>query len=292
MVGSILIFVLIQNFDINQASQAWKAANLYWLLPALIIVESNNWTQAMRWRAVWQNSKPPLADFVHYLRLGNIIAPLLPSGLNEIVRSIGLGKEQNDLKTAVISSLYAKVLGLLILMCLPFCFTPWLGTSFAHLLPWSLLSFAMGSLGLSLLASSTHWLSQQRATEFEGWKQKILLLLGYGDSKTFVVGSAYTVVIQFQAILIQAFIFKALNVSFDWSTIAWATLVITLSTVLPISFMGIGVREGTAIYLYCTLLSYSKESILLIAACGYLLLFTQIVLNSAFVIKRNLHGKL
>ncbi|MDC3250214.1 lysylphosphatidylglycerol synthase domain-containing protein, partial [bacterium] len=99
----------------------------------------------------------------------------------------------------------------------------------------------------------------------------------------------YSIIINGIIIFVQYLFALALNTPIPLlDFIIFVPIVIFLTSV-PISISGIGIREGSYIYIFSNLLGYSSEIILSISLLSYLLIFSQILTGFIVINTQRLH---
>jgi len=255
-----LLIVLFRQVDLAQFWVVVRQANVWWLLAALGMMLLGVVIRAWRWQILLDaiNVKVPLVELTAIYFIGFLFNNLLPSGLGgDAMRIVELNRHSEQTADAVTSVFVDRFLGLSALQAI--------GT-IALIFNWkavpapvayfTLFMFVGMLIGGILLINRPLYISLKshitlfrRVTEiaFVG-----KLFSSFQQYPIEALGRSYLVSLLFNLSLIAMNMCIGLAVGVEATIIQYAIFIPITSVVLilPISFGGLGVREGTYIGLF------------------------------------------
>jgi uncharacterized protein (TIRG00374 family) len=260
LVSLILIAVILRSVDLNALWEVVYHANPWYLLATLVVVMAGVLLRAYRWQILIhdQGVDASLRELSALWFVSFLFTNLLPSGIGgdavkmyELSRSTGRGAE------AVSSVLVDRFMGLFALQAIG------LGAlAFAwRLVPIEIVLLTVGVFGSSLLvawavSSRRLWNALSRWVPFmdrllaiKAVNSLVSSLQSYSRvalSQSFGVGVAFNVLLIGMNVLIGTALGADVPLAYYLIFVPITSIVL----ILPISFAGLGVREGTYIFLF------------------------------------------
>jgi glycosyltransferase 2 family protein len=136
-ISLLFMYLAFHKVDFGQMVQAFKAANYWWFIPALVILFTSHWLRAVRWKFLL-NPISPVGTGVLYssLLIGYMANTFLPAHLGEFLRAYIVGKKRPVSASAVFGTIVIEriidvftMLGLLALTMIVFPFPAWVQKS-------------------------------------------------------------------------------------------------------------------------------------------------------------------
>lgn len=137
LISLVFICLAFHKVDFSQMWQAFKAANYWWFIPALIILFLSHWLRALRWKFLLNpiynvETKVLFSSLI----IGYMANTFLPAHLGEFLRAFIVGKKRPVSASAVFGTIVIEriidvftMLGLLALTMIVFPFPDWVQKS-------------------------------------------------------------------------------------------------------------------------------------------------------------------
>lgn len=128
LVTGLFAYLAVRDVHFEEAWQALKSSNYWWLVPSLAVLAVFILVRAVRWRCLFQpRTRPALGPVTHALLIGYLFNNILPMRAGEVARVVALNQRARTPLaetggTVVIERGY-DVLSLLVLL---FLTLPWL----------------------------------------------------------------------------------------------------------------------------------------------------------------------
>lgn len=261
LVSFIIIGIIIVNIDWSDSIETIKQGNLLLICFAVLLIFIGRLILSYKWEILLKTSRRKLISFWRLFILnyiGYFWGLILPSGISiDIVRGYYLSKDISDRVTSASSVIVDRLTGLvsLLLMC-------FLGILFyGHLIIDKNLKFSLLMLGAVLLFGIivvfskrfTFIINQKSKVLRENRIGKILLkvhhaVVIYRDyPRLLIIAFGIAVIIQVLRILIVYVISLAFYSEVPIGYYIVIVPIMYIVAMLPVAFMGIGVREGTLV---------------------------------------------
>jgi uncharacterized protein (TIRG00374 family) len=260
LISVILIYIIFKNMDIRAFLSHLKSINLLLYLIAIVFGFIGYFFSAVRWFIFIKAYKLNVSFFEanKYVFVGLFLGLILPSGAGvDLVRFFYAQRNNLDRRAEVLSSIFVdRFVGVIALVCLAL-----LGVYFgvekirevAKELIWIMLLligffiFMLTPLFEKIILSLFGNVKRFRIGERI---QKLLNSFSlYKENKIVVISSFFiSIIMQFFFGASAFFISKALGFNLNLVEIILITSAINFITMLPISFSGIGIREGGFIF--------------------------------------------
>jgi len=260
LISVILIYIIFKNMDIRAFLNHLKSINLLLYLIAIVFGFIGYFFSAVRWFIFIKAYKLNVSFFEanKYVFVGLFLGLILPSGAGvDLVRFFYAQRNNLDRRAEVLSSIFVdRFVGVIALVCLAL-----LGVYFgvekirevAKELIWIMLLligffiFMLTPLFEKIILSLFGNVKRFRMGERI---QKLLNSFSlYKENKIVVISSFFiSIIMQFFFGASAFFISKALGFNLNLVEIILITSAINFITMLPISFSGIGIREGGFIF--------------------------------------------
>jgi hypothetical protein len=290
LVSVILLFYLFTLIEWHRLvillSEVEK--KIFFLAPILLII--GFLFSAIRWNHLLTglNISNKLKDLYTYYLIGSFYSFFLPGVIGGDVVRIGFcSKETNgSIGVITISVLLERSCGVMVLflmgsiaiLCLPLNLRLSLGYPIIKLLP------TVTALGLILLVTALmisrrrqdRYLIREKGSEWASKIKQVLSLVVHLPSSTFLHLVVFSCLFQSIDILTYFVIAKALNLSISLTFFFAIMPVVYITTVLPISIGGLGVREGALVYLLGKISVLSSDAV----ALSFLVYFNRIFISS------------
>lgn len=248
-----LLIFIFSTIDLSTFLQVVLAANPWWLLAALVMMMVGVVIRAWRWKVLLDaiGVVVRLGELTAIYFIGFLFNNLLPSGLGgDAIRMLELNRHSERASDAVTSVLVDRFLGLSALQAIALLalLYDW-GSIPPAVAYFTVVIFVGGLAGGLLLINRRLYLAMQRRSLFRRATQiKWIdnLFESFQRYPLSALGRAYLVALLFNVSLIAMNIFIGLALGAEASLAQYAVFVpiTSLVLVIPISFAGLGVREG------------------------------------------------
>ena len=276
IVSAVLIFFVFKNIHFGDLSGAFKNAQIKYLIVALIL-SVPAWIIGMfKWRVLANaimDKSPPFKFFISYYLIGHFYSLFVPGGqiLGEGMKAWRISNK-SELKHQLYLSVFAdRVAGFLALGCLvliSFLTQPVLHGDRLSILS-LVISVAIVLVGVIIFFSRTLLEYMYMIPEYLARFLPVFIashvgilkghLLEYHrHKKSTLIAIGIGAVAQLVWVLIVYLIVISFNIYASFFFIAWTFLIMSVVTFLPVSYAGLGVREGTFVYFF-SLIGVSRE---------------------------------
>jgi uncharacterized protein (TIRG00374 family) len=260
LVSLVLIVVILRSVDVASLWQVVRQANPWYLLATLAVVIAGVILRAYRWQILLHDQKvnAPIQELTSLWFVSFLFTNLLPSGIGgDAVRMYELSRSSERGAEAVSSVLVDRFMGLFALQAIGLA-----ALAFGwRLVPTEIVLVTVAVFGASLLAA---WMVSFRRL-WDALARRIPLfnrllsikpvnglvnsLQSYSRGallRTFGVGLGFNVLLIGMNVLIGSALGADLSLAYYMMFVPLTSLVL----ILPISFAGLGVREGTYVFLF------------------------------------------
>lgn len=288
MVSGTILFFVIQKIEWNQLLIFFKQGNLVFLFLGVLFGIIFNLVKFLKWYLliITGNNKHSYWDAAKSYMIGNTLGIITPMRAGDLARSLYFSLENRprvigltiiDRVTDLIAVFFFSIAGGFVLI------NNGLGTllvlitiaSFSIIFSSAMYTFLQGALPRNNIGEKL---------------KKILTMFPLLSTKTVVI-SLIISFISFSFIILQ---FYSIITAFEKTrliSVYLATPLITLSTLIPVTFMGLGVREGLSVYLFSKL-GISKATGFSVAFLGFFINnVTTSLIGLVLLSKVNLSGK-
>jgi glycosyltransferase 2 family protein len=259
-VSIVLIVVILRSVDLNALWNVLRHANPWYLAAALVISMAGVFVRAVRWQILVHDQGVPasLGELAALYFISFLFTNVLPSGIGgDAVRAYELSRTTQRGAEVVSTVLVDRFMGLFALQAIALIaliFSWWM-------IPLKIVAFTVVIFGVSLLiawvvSSKPLWSGLARRVplfnRFLAIKQVNSLvnsLQGYSRSalvRAFGVGLAFNVLLITMNILLGTALGAHLLLAYYMIFVPITSIVL----VAPISFAGLGVREGAYVFLF------------------------------------------
>ncbi|MBN1314881.1 MAG: flippase-like domain-containing protein [Anaerolineales bacterium] len=266
---SSLIFLtwLINLVGVNTIIDTLRSVDLNWFLPALLLFQINMVIRTVRWQILARalNDRSSFLELVYLYYLGFFFNNFIPSGFGgDIVKVIGLQRQDGRGPEALSSVVMDRIIGILgtTLIALgtiaglslgrdlnqldlpPLLFILILGFSIS--IPAGMLYLRLAE-PLNWLASTFPWMRPVVGhAKLQRLVQTVREYPLNALVKSLLTSLPFTIILT----IIQYCIARSLSVEAPWYIFALFVPIISIATLLPISFNGLGTREGIYLLLF------------------------------------------
>ncbi len=280
VVSLVLIVVILRSVDLAALWAVVRHANLWYLLGTLVVVMAGVVLRAHRWQILLDDQRV----YVSLQRLSALwfvsflFTNLLPSGIGgDAIKMYELSRRSQRGADAVSSVLVDRFMGLFALQAIGLValIFSW------RLVPVEIVFLTVAVFGVSLLAAWVvsyrplwTWLARhipvfERLISIKPVSALVTSLQSYSSSallRSFGVGLVFNVLLIGMNVLIGVALGADLALRYYMIFVPLTSLVL----VLPISFAGLGVREGTYVFLFSRV-GLAQEVALSLALLVYVL---------------------
>lgn len=283
-VSVIAIGYLAQSLSINEILQNLSHINFLYGTAIFVLVVGGMYLQSERWRRLIilpNHEKPSSFDFFRYTTIGFFFNLFLPTGFGgDAVRSIGLGKTFQITGKSVASTIISRILGLQTLVLFMLLGSYFVDTNIpSHIV----VSLQLCGLGF-IIASCLFWgiifsTKFQRLSVPQKIRSRISFvasLFEYKDEPTLFLKAFFdSILLQIVILATNWLMFLALNLPMPIEYILAIFPMVTLATMIPVSFFGIGLREWAALSLYTFVPGLTNNDIMSALMLGYAYMLLQ-----------------
>ncbi|MBI2062882.1 MAG: flippase-like domain-containing protein [Candidatus Yanofskybacteria bacterium] len=276
VVSAMLVFFIFQNIHFGDLSGAFKNVQIEYIFIALVFSIPAWLVGIFKWQFLAKtivDKTPPFRFFISYYLVGYFYALFVPGGqlLGEGMKAWRMSNK-SEFKPQLYLSVFAdKAIGFMALGCLvliSFLTQPVLYGDRLSILSLAV-SAAIVLAGIMIFFSRVLLEYFYKVPEFLvkflplfiAGHVAILkgLLIKYNQRrKSTLIGIGIGAIAQLIWVLVIYFIALSFNLHVPFLFIAWTFLIMSVATFLPVSYAGLGVREGTFVYFF-SLLGVSRE---------------------------------
>jgi uncharacterized protein (TIRG00374 family) len=255
-----LIVIILRSVDVNALWKVMRNANPWYLLAVLVVVMAGVVLRAYRWQILLhdQGVNASLRELTSLWFVSFLFTNLLPSGIGgDAIKMYELSRSSERGAEAVSSVLVDRFMGLFALQAIGL-----VALAFSwRLVPGEIVLLTVAVFGASLLAAwvvsyrrlwnaLARWVPLfDRLLSIKAVGSLVASLQGYSSSallRSFGVGVAFNVLLIAMNVLIGTALGADLRLPYYLIFVPITSLVL----ILPISFAGLGVREGTYVFLF------------------------------------------
>jgi glycosyltransferase 2 family protein len=261
----VCMVLALRGVALDDAADAFREADLVWLLPAIPVFAAAIVLRGVRWWALYDaEQRPPLRAVMYALLVGYFFNNILPARAGEAARVIALHSRARDTPRAEIIAtvVVERVFDLLALLLMLLCAYPWLPE-----ISWLRNAAILGafvSIVLAVLivlivrydARAVHWLlSPLRRIRRPGFAERVEVaainatrgLVALRNPAIAVRGFALTFLSWFVLAISYWILMDAFHLDLPLASAVLVTVAINLSLVLPSSPAALGVFEAATI---------------------------------------------
>ena len=145
-------YFAVRDTDPREVWSALRAANLWWFVPALLVLALANLVRAVRWQQLYARAtRPPLGPVTAAMLVGLALNNVLPFRAGEAARILALGRRAGVSRVETLATVaLERALDVFCLILLLFAALPWL-PEIQWLRPAAVLAFVIAA-GLAALA--------------------------------------------------------------------------------------------------------------------------------------------
>lgn len=281
LIGFIILGIIISRIDIKNLVEALKQANYFLIITSLLILIPNFLIKSWRWNYLKkiQNIKFKLIDsFLIYI-VGFLIGIVTPAKIGELSKILYLKNKNNSLGKSMVSVFLDRFLDIIYFLVFGY---------FGIIFALKKLTYQINLIYLFLLISVLILFVLVKLDYHKLFLKKIFYLiipkkyqielkinfseflndLNLISIKNYIVAFSITVV-SWLIYYYQMYLFAlSINLNVPFIPLALVVTISTLISLIPISFLGIGTREATLIFLLQT---YTKD-------ISNIILFSQLIL--------------
>jgi uncharacterized protein (TIRG00374 family) len=259
-VSLVLIIVILRSVDVNALWEVARNANPWYLLATLALVMAGVVLRGYRWQILVhdQGVNASLRELTSLWFVSFLFTNLLPSGLGgDAIKMYELSRSSERGAEAVSSVLVDRFMGLFALQAIGLT-----ALAFSwRLVPGEIVILTVVVFGVSLLAAGVvsyrrlwaalaRWVPLfDRLLSIKTVRSLVTSLQSYSGSallRSFGVGLAFNVLLIGMNVLTGTALGADLSLAYYLIFVPITSLVL----ILPISFAGLGVREGTYVFLF------------------------------------------
>jgi len=279
------IWALLVFVPLRDIGKSLKQANILWIMTAIISGYVVMLLQAFRWKTLYLDSpSPSLYFFWKYIAIGCFANVFLPSSIGgDLVKSITLARNTGKKKSAILSTIMSRFLGVSVLLAF-FWSSWWAGT---HSFP----QIQKIELGLGILSATMFlaWLFLffPRLKALSGFESKFRagrfrpvwdsLFYYQSKKKSLITGFTQSFLIQLSTIFLTWTTFKAIGVDLPFLDVIQKVPLIILFSMIPLTVLNIGVREGITIWVFSQVPGVEAEHCIAATMIGYIVVLTQAI---------------
>lgn len=284
-----LLALLFYKIPVGIVWEQLQETKIRWFVLSIVLGEIVMLNMAFRWRhllLIPSSEKPPVWVFFKFTAIGYFFNLLMPTGFGgDVVKAFLFGKKLNAMAASVASTALARVLGFSALIGLF-----WIGALWTHRFDW--IAVVVMS-GFSFFMALGVFLAMQEGvlTKLAARKSNLLISIAaffrklheYKGLRRIVgVGLIDSIVMQLLLILIQWCFFAASGAEVAFVDLLVLIPLVTIATMIPISFYGIGFREWAILTFLPT--GYNPKMVLAGVALGYGLVLLQALQGVVFLV--------
>jgi uncharacterized membrane protein YbhN (UPF0104 family) len=231
----LVIFFAVFKFDVNHFKQILNAAKPAWGLPALFLLCLTIFFYSWRWRVIihgfWDNIKLPVISLFWYNMLAIFYSLFIPTPITvEATRIIKLTRKvNNDYAKSTITAVLDRVVGVAIWTVI-FLLTP---TPFKSNKLWALFIIL---LTLFFIFRKKIILWEHRVFDFSRHHPLDI-----------VKGTIISLIGQLSYVCAIYSVFKCFGINISFAHTIGIAAISLLATLIPVSYLGVSMREGSFI---------------------------------------------
>ena len=278
-----LIYFVTKKFDYHQVIDELKNISVFHVLSGLLISLVIVLLQGLRWKILLlkHGNSITFPFLLKYILYGYALNLAVPLGVGaDIIKSYSLGKVIEAKSESIGSIVFAKILGLSMMMLLMWVSLPFSSRELlpeSTYLPLSIISLLVFLFSLITIFKS-NWVA--KFIPFKVFKASIHHIQAtVKQPKTLGLALMYSFLIQILISIIQLLFYQGVGAEISFWDNAIYFSVLSLLLYLPISIGGVGLREATSIYILGQLSGVSDSHCLQVSLLAYLLMVFQAFLG-------------
>ena len=284
---------IFYKIPLSEVADNWNLSMTPWVVAMLVAATLIMVIQANRWKGLSvQGPEIPFKTYYAYTAMGYFFNNLLPTGFGgDAVKSLAFGKKFNQTSQSVSAVLIARIQGLLAMflcffIALPFALSK-ADIPLSYTLIMTAATFACVVFISLCLFSDKLPFPQSITNKFKFiTKLQESLSIYRKHKKQILLSSLDSLWLQLLTLFIAYAYFRAVGVHVDISILVVFTSITIVTSMLPISLNGIGVREGTQVALFTGILGIPAPVVLSAGLLGYIPLLFQAAQGAVVLIAR------
>lgn len=291
LVSSVVMWLILGKMSMSEIFASFTHMNYGYGLAIFVLVVAGMYLQSERWRRLVllpDAAKPSNYDFFRYTTIGFFFNLFLPTGFGgDAVRSLSLGRKFQMVGKSVASTIVARLLGLQTLILFMLVGSLFLSVAIpAHIvrvIQTCGIAFLFVSGMLWFLIFNRTLISDKRMEMLSHKVPMLASLMEYRSfPRLFAIAFFDSMLLQVVILATNWLMFLALDLPMPFVCIVTIFPMVTLATMIPISFFGIGLREWAALSLYTYIPGISNSSIMAALMLGYGYMLLQAFAGMAF----------
>ena len=254
--GGLLLW-LVQKAPLHELAGLWQGLHVVPFMAAVVLFVLAQMLSAVRWRLIAQKLRAygPYPWFLRCYFVGMWFSQALPGGIGgDVVRVMSLARHSGRKGAAFNSVLLDRASGLGVLLAFTGIFLPVVWGAFGNgPLVWSIVALlCAGICGFVVLLSLVRLehLYRRKATRWLWQFSRDVHRAFFKNIGLFAAQLGMSVLIQAATLVQFALLAQSLGLHLPWQAIAAFIPLVVLSTLLPVSLAGWGVREGALAALF------------------------------------------
>ena len=147
----VLMYFAVRGTDLGQVRQAFEESEVWWLLPALLVLAAAVFLRALRWRYLFEHStRPSVRTVLAAYLVGQLYNNILPLRAGEAARILAVSRGSRTSRAEATATVFIeRVFDISCLLVLLFVVAPWLPE-----LPWlraAVVAAVVVAIGLAAL---------------------------------------------------------------------------------------------------------------------------------------------
>lgn len=254
-----LIFFILNTVDLGELAQVMTNANFAWLGVAYAMALLGVVTRAKRWQILLDalEVRVPLKELVNIYFIGFLFNNLLPSGLGgDAIRMMELNRHSERASDAVTSVLVDRMLGLFGMLSIALVALIFRWDVVPPQVGWLSIALFVGIIGAGVVLVNRPLYETARRIPPVRLITDIKFINNLFESfQTYswrAIGQSFLVALLFNVILITMITSIGTALGAQVALVHYLVFIPLTSVVLllPVSFAGLGMREGAYIYLF------------------------------------------
>lgn len=263
-VTAVGVYVALRGVDVDDAADALRDSDLFWLIPALPVFAAAVVLRGVRWWALYEGEqRPPLRAVMYALLVGYFFNNILPARAGEAARVIALYSRARTSRAEIVATVVVeRVFDVLALLLILLCVYPWLPE-----ISWLRNAAILGAIVTIILAvlivlivrydaRAVHWLlTPLRRIRRPGFAARVEIaainatrgLVALRNPAIAVRGFTLTVASWIVLAISYWILMDAFALDLPFAAAILVTVAINLSLVLPSSPAALGVFEAATI---------------------------------------------
>ena len=284
---------IFYKIPLSEVIDNWNLGMTPWIVAMLVAATLIMAIQANRWKGLSvQGPEIPFKTYYAYTAMGYFFNNLLPTGFGgDAVKSLAFGKKFNQTSQSVSAVLIARIQGLLAMFLCFFVALPFALSKADIPLSYTLV---MTAATLACIVFISLCLFSDKLPIPHAITNKLTFITKLQESlsiyrkhkKQILLSSLDSLWLQLLTLFIAYAYFRAVGVTIDISILVVFTSITIVTSMLPISLNGIGIREGTQVALFTGILGIPAPVVLSAGLLGYIPLLFQAAQGAVVLIAR------